>query len=145
MNEALQQLDHLRRDLSTQPRSLDDLRHGNTALWRHIGWSDAQLRLWLASLADIEIDTGVEAADRDNPHYRIGTAASTGIGTGQASENLGELAAQAIAALGRPMPLAQLRVQLPPGVITTEATLRAAIQTHPRLILTGPMVSLKPC
>ena len=143
MNETLHRLGGLRHQLSTQPRSLDDIRHGHAALWRRLGWSDAQLRLWLASLADIQLDT----ADRRNPRYRIGTGINTGIntGTGQPGDDLGELTAQAIAALGRPMPLAQLRVQLPAGVVATEATLRAAVQAHPRLLLTGPMVSLKSC
>jgi hypothetical protein len=130
--ESLTELDELQACLRTDRRRLDSLWQDRPMLWQALGWNRAQLRLWLRSLPGI----GIEQGETDNPRYTL-AAGDADAGSG---EDLGELIARVVAALGRPVPLGQLRTKLPPGTVATEAMMRAAIQTHPKLTLTGPLV-----
>ncbi len=132
LNESLSDLIALQVHLRAGHRHLDGLWQDRPMLWQSLGWNRAQLRLWLRSLPGICIEQG----DTDNPSY---TLAADAAHAGK-REDLGELIARVVDALGKPVPLGQLRTRLPPGTLATEAMMRAAIQTHPKLALTGPLV-----
>lgn len=129
--EVLRDLEGLCKRLAAEPQSLEQLCQDHALLWRRLDWSKAQIRLWLRSLPAMR----VEAADSDDPRYRLVASEST-------APDLGEAIAQVVVALGKPVPLAQLRNRLPPGILASEPMLRAAIRNHPRLTLTGPLVRL---
>ena len=132
LSESLSELVELQAHVRTGHRRLDGLWQDRPMLWQSLGWSRAHLRLWLRSLPGICIEQG----ETDNPSY---TLAADAAHAGK-RQDLGELIARVVDALGRPMPLGQLRTRLPPGTLATEAMMRAAIQTHPKLALTGPLV-----
>ncbi len=77
----------------------------------------------------------LQDGEGDDPRYRIGLGAPP-------TDDLGETIARVVEALGGPVPLAQLRTKLPPGLVVTDPMIRAAVQAHPRLSLTGPLVRL---
>ncbi len=131
MTEPLSELRMLKRDLATTPQTLEQIRQGRPLLWQTLAWSPAQTRLWLRNLPGIQI----EEEQQDNPSYRIGSEE-------QGEPDLGDVIAKVVADLGRPVPLAQLRAKLPPGVLATDPMMRAAIDGHPALAMTGPVVRL---
>ncbi len=142
---AMDELSRVRADLSVGERTLDDLWNDRPLLWQGLAWNRAQLRLWLLSLPDIK----ARDAETDNPTYRrsIGETARSSAWSG-ASPNgglggdLGDVLVEVLTALGKPAPLALVRTKLPPGLVATEPMIRAAVQAHPRLRLTGPLIGL---
>ncbi len=132
MVEPLIELQVVKNSLTEKSRKLEDIRQDCALLWQELSWGGEQVRLWLRSLPGIQ----VEEADSENPSYRIGEAQ-------QPETDLGEIVARVVSALGRPVALGQLRTKLPAGIVATEPMIRAAIQKHPRLVLTGPLVRLE--
>jgi len=132
MTDSLSELKALRNSLADGPQRLDRLWQERTMLWQTLGWTQAQLRLWLRSLPGMRVEQG----DSDNPGYAL-AADETAPANGA---DLGELIAKVVDAIGRPLPLGQLRTRLPPGTVATEAMMRVAIQSHPKLTMTGPLV-----
>jgi len=138
---ALDELSRVRADLSVGERTLDDLWNDRLLLWQRLAWSRAQLRLWLLSLPDM----AARDAETDNPTYRrsIGeTAMSSAWSGAPQGGDLGDILVEVLTALGKPAPLALVRTKLPPGLVATEPMIRAAVQAHPRLRLTGPLIGL---
>ena len=130
MADPLNELQALRKRLTAAPQTLEQISQGRALLWQELGWSTAQIRLWLRCLPDIQVDE----TDAENPSYRIeGT---------EHEADLGEIIARVMNELDRPVPLAQLRTKLPPGILVTDPMIRAAVQSHPALTLTGPLVRL---
>ncbi len=131
MADPLIELQRVRKDLASNARTLDEVCQDRSLLWQRLGWDRHQVRLWLRSLPDMDVQDG-EAGD---PRYRIGPGAPQ-------ADDLGETIARVMEALGGPVPLAQLRTKLPPGLVVTDPMIRAAVQAHPRLAMTGPLVRL---
>jgi hypothetical protein len=132
MTAGLTELQTIRRDLASNPRGLDEIWQSRPLLWQRLGWDRSQLRLWLRCLPDMQ----VSQADTDEPGYRIGG------GTESQADDLSEIIAKVLESVGKPLPLAALRAKLPPGTVVTDPMLRAAIQSHPELTMTGPLVRL---
>jgi hypothetical protein len=131
MADNLMELQAVRKDLAANARTLDEVWQHRSLLWQRLGWDRHQVRLWLRSLPGMDVQGG-EGAD---PSYRIGSR-------GPLADDLGETIARVVEALGGPVPLAQLRTKLPPGLVVTDPMIRAAVQAHPGLTLTGPLVRL---
>ncbi len=136
-------LQTLRRDLAVGPRSLAEIWQGRSLLWQRLGWEMPQVRLWLRSLPDM----AVQDADSADPSYRIGAGLTPDADRGaqQAApkvDDLGEIIARTVDALGGQVPLAMLAGKLPPGLVVTDPMLRAAVQAHPGLAMIGPLVRL---
>ena len=131
MIDVLNELRVLEKELASAPQSLEQIRQGNPLLWQELAWTPAQTRLWLRNLPDVQ----VHEQEPDNPSYRLG-------GKGNVPLDLGDAIAKVAAELGRPVPIAQLRSKLPPGTVATDPMIRAAIEDHPALTITGPMVRL---
>lgn len=136
-------LQALRRDLAAAPRSLAEIWQGRSLLWQRLGWDRPQVRLWLRSLPDMD----VQDTDSADPSYRIGVDLTPEAhrGAQQAApkaNDLGEVIARTVDALGGQVPLAMLRGKLPPGLVVTDPMLRAAVQAHPGLTMIGPLVRL---
>jgi hypothetical protein len=112
--------------------TLEQLWGDHSELWHHLGWEQAQVRLWLRCLPGISI----HESDSVNPLYTLGSGKSPKTPC---------LADQLIALLessGKPLPLSQLIHKFPPGVIVTESMLRSAINADHRLLMTGPLAKL---
>ena len=125
-------LDVVRRGMKTGPVTLDQLWADLGAQWHQLGWSRAQLSLWLActpSLQRCELPSG-EAAW------------SLKAGQGQVAPSLADEMVALLHKAGRPMPLAQLISKLPAGLVVTEPMLRSAAQRDARLELKGPLLKL---
>ena len=131
MADNLMELQAVRKDLAANARTLDEVCQDQSRLWQRLGWDRHQVGLWLRSLPDMDVQHG----EGEEPHYRIGPDALP-------ADDLGETIARVMAALGGPVPLAQLRTKLPPGLVVTDPMIRAAVQAHPRLAMTGPLVRL---
>ncbi|WPL16528.1 hypothetical protein Thiowin_01486 [Thiorhodovibrio winogradskyi] len=131
--DVLNELRALEKALASAPQSLEQMRQGNPLLWQELAWTPAQTRLWLRNLPDMQIQE--QEQEPDNPSYCLGTKANAPV-------DLGDAIAKVVAELGRPVPIAQLRSKLPPGTVVTDPMLRAAIESHPVLMITGPMVRL---
>ena len=131
MADPLIELQTVRKDLAANARTLDEVCQDRSLLWQRLGWDRHQVRLWLRSLPDIDVKDG----EGDDPRYRMGPGAPQ-------ADDLGETIARVMAALDGPVPLAQLRTKLPPGLMVTDPMIRAAVQAHPRLAMTGPLVRL---
>ncbi len=131
MVEPLTELQGIRKDLAAGMRTLDDIWQSRSLLWQRLGWDKGQVRLWLRSLPDMD----VQGEDAGNPGYRLGAGSPP-------ADDLGETIARVVEALDGPVPLALLRTKLPPGLVVTDPMIRAAVQAHPRLALTGPLVRL---
>lgn len=161
-SNASWELGRVRAELRRCERTLDDLWGERALLWRGLGWSRPQLRLWLRCLPGI----GVREVESDNPSYgRISGASEAGSGfqgggeagakepggaaprtpdAGDTAESLGDAVARIVAALGKPVPLALVRAKLPPGQVVTDTMIRAAVQAHPGLTMTGPLIRRSP-
>lgn len=125
-------LDVVRRGMKTGPVTLDQLWADLGTQWHQLGWSRAQLGLWLActpSLQRCELPSG-EAAW------------SLKAGQGQVAPSLADEMVALLHKAGRPMPLAQLISKLPAGLVVTEPMLRSAAQRDARLELKGPLLKL---
>ena len=131
MADNLMELQTIRKDLAAKARTLDQVCQDRSLLWQRLGWDRHQVRLWLRSLPDMEVQDG----EGDDPRYRIGLDAPP-------ADDLGETIVRVVEALGGRVPLAQLRTKLPPGLVVTDPMIRAAVQAHPGLTLTGPLVQL---
>lgn len=118
--------------LMNRPATLDQLRSEHASIWLSLGWSAAQVSLWLActpALRKCQIP-GHEAAwvlEHETRHKET-----------VLSDELVALLQKA----GRPMPLAQLISKLPAGLVVTEPMLRNAAQQDARLELKGPLLKL---
>lgn len=122
----------IRRSIKTGSVTLDQLWADHAAQWHHLGWSPAQLSLWLActsALQRCELQSG-EAAWVLNE------------GSGQATPSLADELVALLQRAGRPMPLAQLISKLPAGIVITEPMLRSAAAQDARLELKGPLLKL---
>ncbi|WP_429220477.1 hypothetical protein [Aeromonas veronii] len=100
--------------------------------WHQLGWSIAQLRLWLSCVSPLQHCElpGGERAWTLREHQSLSTPT---------------LADEMVALLqkaGRPMPLVQLISKLPTGMLATEPMLRSAAQQDNRLELKGPLLKL---
>lgn len=125
-------LDVVRRGMKTGPVTLDQLWVDHGAQWHQLGWSRAQLSLWLActpSLQRCELPGGE-------------LAWSLKTGQGQAAPRLADELVALLHKAGRPMPMAQLISKLPAGLVVTETMLRSAAQQDARLELKGPLLKL---
>lgn len=141
VTSLLAELPRVRADLKTGERTLDDLWNDRPLLWQGLAWDRSQLRLWLRSLPDI----AVRDLETENPTFFASeTAVALAQGRESQSTDLGDIVAEILAALGKSAPLALVRAKLPPGLVATDAMIRAAAQAHPRLALTGPLIRLVP-
>lgn len=135
MNNATNQqaLAQLLKSLSEEPQTLDELWHAQPLLWQDLNWEQSQLRLWLYCQPGLLCDTNSEGVEcfRQPDTDR------------QSEPDLGEEVARIVQSNGKPLPLAQLKKRLPPGLLATEPMLKAAIADHPHLQMQGPMVKLK--
>jgi hypothetical protein len=145
--DVLMDLQTLRKELVAGRRSLAEIWQGRSLLWQRLGWDSPQVRLWLRSLPEM----AVQDADSADPSYGIGAGltpdanreASLGtFGAAPRADDLGEIIARTLDALGGQVPLAMLRGKLPPGLVVTDPMLRAAVQAHPGLAMFGPLVRL---
>lgn len=127
-----QELSRLLKNLVSEPQTLDELWHARPMLWQDLGWNQTQLKLWLycqPQLTRAIADDGIE-------RFRQTCSAS------EATPDLAEEIAKIVQSKGKPMPLVQLKNQLPAGLLATEPMLKAAIANHPHLQVVGPMVKL---
>ena len=118
--------------LHQSPQPLEYLWQAYAHFWQSLGWSEAQVRLWLSCQPDMQ----VEGADGDNPTYRL---------VGQDAAGVFELAAYVVGLLqaaGKPVPLGQILQKLPPEQLVTEPMLRTLAKNDPRLLQTGPLLRL---
>lgn len=122
----------IRHSMESGPVTLDQLWADHAVQWHHLGWSRAQLSLWLAC---------VPALKRSESHS--GEAAWVlNEGPDQATFSLGDELVALLQKAGRPVSLAQLISRLPAGVVVTEPMLRSAAQKDARLELKGPLLTL---
>ena len=122
----------VRRGMKTGPVTLDQLWADLGTQWHQLGWSRAQLSLWLActpSLQRCELPSGQVAWSLKG-------------GQGQVAPSLADEMVALLHKAGRPMPLAQLIIKLPAGLVVTEPMLRSAAQQDARLELKGPLLKL---
>lgn len=122
----------IKRSMASGPITLEQLWADLGTQWHQLGWSRAQLSLWLActpSLQRCELPSG-EAAW------------SLKAGQGQVAPSLADEMVALLHKAGRPMPLAQLISKLPAGLVVTEPMLRSAAQRDARLELKGPLLKL---
>ncbi len=125
-------LDVVRWGMKTDPVTLDQLWVDHGTQWHHLGWSRAQLSLWLACtpfLQRCELPRGE-------------VAWSLNAGQGQAAPSLADEMVALLQKAGRPMPLAQLISKLPAGLVVTEPMLRSAAQQDARIQFKGPLLKL---
>ena len=125
-------LDVVRRGMKTGPVTLDQLLADLGTQWHQLGWSRAQLSLWLActpSLQRCELASGE-------------VAWSTNAGPSRSTPSLADELVALLQKAGRPMPLALLIGKLPAGMVITEPMLRSAAQHDARLELKGPLLKL---
>lgn len=122
----------VRRSMEGGPAMLDQLWVDHAPQWHHLGWSPAQLSLWLActpTLQRCELPSGEVA-------WALNEGAS------QAAPSLADELVALLQKAGRPMPFAQLINKLPPGMVVTEPMLRSAAGQDARLKLKGPLLKL---
>lgn len=122
----------VQRRMKSDPVTLDQLWVDHNTQWHQLGWSRAQLSLWLActpSLQRCELPSGE-------------LAWSFNAGPGHAAPSLADEMVALLQKAGRPMPLAQLVSKLPTGQVVTEPMLRSAAQQDARLELKGPLLKL---
>lgn len=100
--------------------------------WHQLGWSRAQLSLWLACTPSLQRS--------EFPCDEV--AWSLKAGQGQVAPSLADEMVALLQKAGRPMPLAQLISKLPAGLVVTEPMLRSAVQQDARLELKGPLLKL---
>ncbi|WP_282755549.1 hypothetical protein [Desulfuromonas thiophila] len=122
----------VRHSMKTGPATLDQLWADHGTRWHYLGWSRAQLSLWLACTPSLQ--------RRDLPSGEV--AWSLKAGQGQIAPSLADEMVALLHKAGRPMPLAQLISKLPAGLVVTEPMLRSAAQHDARLELKGPLVKL---
>ncbi len=130
MSEIQTKLMEIRRGLQ-QSRTLSDIWRESSFLRQELGWQQPQLRLWLAVLPGIE----VTQSESENPSYRIASEQHGG-------DALAEAIYEALRKAGRPMPIAQLKSQLPPTLAATEPRIKAAVKSHSKLMVMGPVIKL---
>jgi len=131
MSETMNNLLEIRHDLQ-KSRQLSDLWNEFSLVWQELGWQQPQLRLWLATLPEIEITR----PESENPGYQIKIKQHEG-------EGLAEEIFDLINTSGMPMPIAQLQGRLPPSFGATEPMIKAAVKNHSKLMVMGPVVKLK--
>tara|TARA_R110002072_G_scaffold302794_1_gene488780 strand:+ start:13587 stop:13958 length:372 start_codon:yes stop_codon:yes gene_type:complete len=109
--------------VKAQHTSVDSLWQNEQTAWQQLGWSKAQVSLWLASLPKKNQQAEPKAA------YHV---------TPDLAHHLITLLTQA----GKPLPIALLLKKLPAGVTATEQQLRKLAQQNERLALKGPLITL---
>ncbi|WP_332877479.1 hypothetical protein [Massilia sp. S19_KUP03_FR1] len=122
----------VRRSMKTGPITLDQLWADHSTQWHHLGWSRAQLSLFLASTPSLqrcELPSGE-------------VVWSLKAGQDQVTPSLADEMVALLQKAGRPMPFAQLITKLPAGLVVTETSLRSAAQRDARLELKGPLLKL---
>ncbi len=129
MNPFTHNLDSIRRTLTSDAESLEQIWQNHPLLWQQQGWTQHQLRLWLGCLPGIT----VSAADTSNPSYSFAGAA-------QDKDDLGTIILNTVEQLGGRVAIAQLKGKLPPGTVATDQMIRTTVNKHPELTLTGPFV-----
>lgn len=122
----------VQRSMQAGPVTLEHLWVDHASLWHHLGWSRAQLSLWLACTPSLQRG---ELASGE-------VAWSPNAVPGQATPSLADELVALLQKAGRPMPLAQLISKLPAGMVVTEPMLRSAAQQDTRLELKGPLLKL---
>lgn len=118
--------------MKTGPVTLDQLWGDHAAQWHHLGWSRAQLSLWLACTP------ALKRTEEQNSEVTW----ALNEGPGQATSSLADEVVALLKKAGRPMPLAQLISKLPAGMVVTAPMLRSATQQDARLELKGPLIKL---
>ncbi|QTA78688.1 Uncharacterized protein dnl_09180 [Desulfonema limicola] len=132
MNQNIQQqLTGICQTINKSSQTLEHLWQHYPLVWQELGWTQAQVRLWLGCLPDIV----AADADMDNPVYSFQ-------GETKPDDDLGDVIVKVLEAVGRPMPVKQLMNKLPGGLVVTVPMVQAAVKEHPRLLLTGPVVKL---
>ncbi len=129
--EQLDGINRFKASLKSEPTSFEDLWLAQPALWQGLGWSQAQLRLWLRCQPGLN---AIKTSDQVRYQYAKGDKSE--------QPDLGEIIAKIVQGAGKPMALAQLKSKLPAGTLVTEPMLKAAINQHPQLVMMGPMVKL---
>ena len=110
--------------LRAEPKTAEVIFDEQQELWRALNFSQAQVRLWLASL---RVDNEINYPGAD---YNV---------TSDISSHLIELLQKA----GGRMPLAQVMKKLPAGVVTSEQQIRKLVQQHSQLQVKGPFLVLE--
>jgi hypothetical protein len=129
---VLQGLQRLKKNLATEPQTLDELWQSRPIVWQELGWKKEQLKLWLRCQPDIK--KNVHQTKSDN--YEM-----TGDET-DSTLDIGEIIAKVLQGTGKPVPLANLKNKLPSNLVVTTPMLKAAINDHPNLQMIGPLVKL---
>jgi hypothetical protein len=122
----------VQRGMKTGPVTLDQLWVNHGTQWHHLGWSRAQLSLWLACTPTLQ--------RFELPNGEVAWALNGGLD--QTTPCLADEMVALLQKAGRPMPLAQLISKLPAGLVVTEPMLRNAAQQDARLELKGPLLKL---
>ncbi|MCG7584794.1 hypothetical protein [Photobacterium sp. OFAV2-7] len=139
-SECRHALQSIVRDLQQGRLTLSEIWQQKGLLWQELGWSKAQLKLWLGCLPGIER----AAVDTDDPSYGFASASNDKSVAKEAQQNdLGESIVAIVADVGRPTPIKIILSKLPAGMVATEVMVRKAAQGHPRLMMMGPLVRLK--
>ncbi|XVN13467.1 hypothetical protein QZH46_18875 [Pseudomonas corrugata] len=122
----------VRRSMEGGPATLDQLWVDYAPQWHHLGWSPAQLSLWLACVSVLQ--------RCESPSGEVAWALNEGASL--ATPSLADELVALLQKAGRPMPFAQLINKLPAGMVVTEPMLRSAAGQDARLELKGPLLKL---
>ncbi len=128
MSDLSHKLNHIKRSL-THSQHLSEIWQASPLLWQEMGWQPAQLRLWLAALPDIVVRNG----ETDDPVYQIPEDRQEG-------DDLAGVIWRIVSTSNIPMPVAQVKSKLPPGMVATEPMILAAVREHPKLTQMGPVI-----
>jgi len=129
MDEQQVELNSVKRAITNTPQNLNQIWQSYPVLWQQLSWNQSQLRLWLRALPDIQITNSTS----EDPQYHIQQDNS--------GNDLGDTIASIVTALGKPMPIALLKKKMPPGTMVTDPMIQAAVKSHPKLQLKGPLIS----
>lgn len=125
MNQETQNslLNQLIDQLKTSKKSADDLFSEHQELWHALGFNQAQVALWLASL----------------PARNILNVPKSGY---QTTSNITEHIATLLRKSGGRMPLSQVLKKLPAGTTITEQQLRKLAEQDHQMSVKGPFLVL---
>ncbi|NLD94877.1 MAG: hypothetical protein GX639_19660 [Fibrobacter sp.] len=112
--------------LPQTPTPLEDIYSDNSGTMKQLGWTLAQLSLYLHCIPNI--------------HSENSKFALCGVQV-QADADIAEQVWQLLRQAGKPVPLAQLPRKLTAQKIITEPALRAILQKDARFVIKGPLVT----
>jgi hypothetical protein len=129
---VLKGLQRLKKNLASEPQTLDELWQSRPIVWQELSWKKEQLKLWLRCQPDIKKYSRQKEPDK----FEIKGGKSDSI------PDIGEIIAKVLQGTGKPVPLANLKNKLPSNLVVTTPMLKAAINDHPNLQMIGPLVKL---